>query len=398
MNSIWPKKLLSEICIINPSKSEIKNIRKTLDVSFIPMKNVDDEKGIINELEPKKLSEVYSGFTYFKNNDVLFAKITPCMENGKIAIAHNLKNEIGFGSTEFHVLRCGSEVLPEWIYYFLRSEKYRNEAAKNMTGTAGQQRVPKNYLETTEIPLPSISEQKNVISKIHQFKQKLDVIQHLKNKSEIELKELFDSITHQMFSKDIGNFENYELKDVVTFVKKGIEPLNFPNKKFHYVSLEDIESNTGELLNNNLIPGSEIKSTKLIFTKNLVLYGKLRPYLNKVFLSTSDGICTTEIVPMKVDDTKLLPSFLMWYLRSHSFVNYAMANVSGTRMPRLGTTPLEKAKIPIPDFPTQEKIIKKLDNTLDSLKQIKKINQKVIGDLNSLSESILIKSFEGSLT
>ena len=159
-------KRLDEVCTINPSKQEIKDLDDKTQVSFIPMKLVDDKKGEITTMEIRNLGDVKGGYTYFKENDVIFAKITPCMQNGKCAIGLDLKNGIAFGSTEFHVFRVNEDVLPEWIYYFLRQYKLRKHAEKNMTGTAGQKRVPKEFLAAYKIPIPPKSIQKDMIKKI----------------------------------------------------------------------------------------------------------------------------------------------------------------------------------------------------------------------------------------
>ncbi len=159
-------KRLDEVCTINPSKQEIKDLDDKTQVSFIPMKLVDDKKGEITMTEIRNLGDVKGGYTYFKENDVIFAKITPCMQNGKCAIGLDLKNGIAFGSTEFHVFRVKEDVLPEWIYYFLRQYKLRKHAEKNMTGTAGQKRVPKEFLASYKIPIPPKSIQKDMIKKI----------------------------------------------------------------------------------------------------------------------------------------------------------------------------------------------------------------------------------------
>ncbi len=108
------------------------------------------------------MKEVERGYTYFANGDVLFAKITPCMENGKCALAYGLQNNTGFGSTEFHVIRAGSTVSSEWIYYFIRQETVRQEAKRHMTGSAGQQRVPASFVAKIEVPLPPLPEQQRI--------------------------------------------------------------------------------------------------------------------------------------------------------------------------------------------------------------------------------------------
>ncbi len=133
-------------------------------VSFVPMQSVGED-GSIDSSEIRMASEVKKGFTYFQDDDVLFAKITPCMENGKGAVAKDLCNHIGFGSTEFHVLRPDKNViLPRWLFYFTHWNSFRKLCERNMTGSAGQKRVPKVFLENYEFNLPTIEEQTYQVS------------------------------------------------------------------------------------------------------------------------------------------------------------------------------------------------------------------------------------------
>jgi len=130
------------------------------------MAAVDADGGIIASPEKRRLSEVRKGFTSFTDGDVLFAKITPCMENGKSAIAAGLNNAYGFGSTEFHVLRPESGILSEWLFYFVRQASFRRRAKANFAGTAGQLRVPTSFLEAHPVPLPPLAEQQRIVAEI----------------------------------------------------------------------------------------------------------------------------------------------------------------------------------------------------------------------------------------
>ncbi len=151
---------LGTICDINPAKP--RNLNPESLCSFVPMEYVDDRSGTITDRATRRVAEVESGYTSFQDGDVLFAKITPCMENGKCAIARNLLGGIGFGSTEFHVLRAKPATIPAWVYYYLRQDSTRREAARHMTGSAGQKRVPSRFLDETIIPLPPLPEQQRI--------------------------------------------------------------------------------------------------------------------------------------------------------------------------------------------------------------------------------------------
>lgn len=149
----WVEKRIDEVAFINP-KLPFERIKDSLDVTFLPMKNVEEVINRINLGETRKYSQVKKGYTSMIDGDVIFAKITPCMENGKIAVVHSLKNGIAFGSTEFHVIRCKKQIQNKYLFYFLVQERFRQDAERNMTGAVGQRRVPKKYLEDSVIPFP----------------------------------------------------------------------------------------------------------------------------------------------------------------------------------------------------------------------------------------------------
>lgn len=196
-NKGWKMVQLSDCCHVNPKKSEIDYFTDDLEVSFISMADVS-VNGEIDTSDIRKYKDVKKGFTYFYENDVLFAKITPCMENGKGAIARGLKNNIGFGSTEFHVLRPKEGISnSEWLYHLTILPIFRKTAEKNMKGSAGQKRVPASFFDKFLVPLPPIELQNkfaDIIKPINE--QKL-----LVRKAIEETQLLFDSLMNQYFSE-----------------------------------------------------------------------------------------------------------------------------------------------------------------------------------------------------
>jgi type I restriction enzyme M protein len=162
----WEMVPIENLCEINPKKSEIK-LDNNLNVSFIPMEDVKENTLVTIPSKVKKLKEVTSSYTYFKTNDILLAKVTPCFENGKCTIVKDLVNDIGFGSSEFIVLRTHKLVRKEWIYCFIISNKFKNLGIQNFTGTSGLRRLPKDFVAKYQIPLPSIDTQDEYIKKIY---------------------------------------------------------------------------------------------------------------------------------------------------------------------------------------------------------------------------------------
>lgn len=158
----WGNPTLDEVCEINPRDPGPED--HTGLVSFVPMAAVSDTEGAILEHGARPFQDVAKGYTRFREDDVIFAKITPCMENGKIAVAGRLHGGLACGSTEFHVLRCRSSVIPKYLWYFLRQKSFREEAERHMSGAVGQRRVPAQYLRGVRLPLPDKHGQERIIA------------------------------------------------------------------------------------------------------------------------------------------------------------------------------------------------------------------------------------------
>lgn len=173
----WSTCLLPEIAQLNPNKPSNNLDPNNLEVSFIPMKNVEEITGNINLSETGNYRKIRKAHSCFQDNDIIFAKITPCMENGKIAIATGLKNEIGIGSTEFHVIRLHPSLSPKFYFFYFIQNSFRNHAQQRMTGTAGQVRLPLSYLKNILIPFPPLNEQKRIVSKIEKVFARIDTIE-----------------------------------------------------------------------------------------------------------------------------------------------------------------------------------------------------------------------------
>ena len=169
----WTVAPLGHLCLINP-RSFVEAVGDDDEVSFVPMAAVEAATGNLDSSMSRPYKEVSKGYTRFSEGDVLFAKITPCMENGKIAAAKGLKNRAGCGSTEFHVMRPIEGLNDSLLLFFLLQEAIRKEAQGNMTGSAGQLRVPAAFLEETSFPLPPLPEQHRIVAEIEKQLTRLD--------------------------------------------------------------------------------------------------------------------------------------------------------------------------------------------------------------------------------
>lgn len=196
----WKTETLQDVCIINPRKQKL-NYSDNMEITFVPMESVNAKKAVIDNPKIKSFGETKKGYTYFEENDVLFAKITPCMQNKKSAIARNLKNEFGFGTTEWHVIRCKEKILPEWILQFIRQREFIENAKVHFTGAVGQQRVPKTFLEKYQISYPSLDVQKKLIGRLSEkLKINYKIIESIKTKINA-INQLHSSILNEVFGQ-----------------------------------------------------------------------------------------------------------------------------------------------------------------------------------------------------
>ena len=170
----WEVKKLKYVSKINPGKDNSRYNKNSKElVTFLPMEQVSED-GIISNKIKKTISELWEGFTYFARNDVILAKITPCFENGKGAFLDKLETEIGFGTTEFHVLRANKNINPEFLHFLLKSSAFMTLGEKNMAGAGGQKRVPTSFVANYSFGLPPLLEQSDIADYIKTQISKID--------------------------------------------------------------------------------------------------------------------------------------------------------------------------------------------------------------------------------
>jgi type I restriction enzyme S subunit len=193
----WEVDKLNEIAAVNPRNLLPDSWNDEKEVGFIQMENIDEETGEIRQIEIKKLSQVRSGKTRFKEKDVLFAKITPCVENKKVALVRDMPSEIGFGSTEFHVIRAKDDItVQKFLLYLARMDYVREQAILSMTGTSGRKRVPVSFLKNFDVPLPSLDLQQEfaeIVSKLEDKRKQME-------EAEEKLEMLYQILLKQAFT------------------------------------------------------------------------------------------------------------------------------------------------------------------------------------------------------
>jgi type I restriction enzyme M protein len=190
----WIYKEIGEVVKINPPKSEVSSLSEKTKVTFLPMEDLNENDMYFEPKKSKKISEVYKGYTYFKDEDVLLAKVTPCFENGKAGIARNLLSSVGFGSSEYIVLRPGEEVLSEWVYMNVITKKFRKEGVESFTGTSGLRRVPKSFVTGYKIPIPDIEEQKEIVNNVNKQYELISMNKTLIKEHESKINSLINKL------------------------------------------------------------------------------------------------------------------------------------------------------------------------------------------------------------
>lgn len=199
----WQWVRLGDVCEINPSRPSDLQRSADAPTTFVPMEAVSEELGAIVAPQVRPYQQVMRGYTYFGEGDVIFAKITPCMENGKAAVARGLTDGIAFGSTEFHVLRPGPDVSPEFAWYFVRQPSFRLEARRYFVGAVGQQRVPPEFLENAMLPLPPLPEQRAIATRLE---ARMAEVQRMRQAAERQL-EAINALPGALLREVFGGFE-----------------------------------------------------------------------------------------------------------------------------------------------------------------------------------------------
>jgi len=308
----WQWVRMKDVVQLNPRRPADLQRADDAPTSFVPMEAVDEVTGAIAKRITRPFGEIKQGYTYFAEGDVLFAKITPCMQNGKHAIARELTDGIGLGTTEFHVLRPGPTVIAEWIHYFVRQPGLLLEATEHFTGAVGQQRLPADYLANLSLPLPPLDEQRRIATILN---QQMAAVERARRAAEDQKKAaqcLPMSFLRGVFSKPTDKRPRIaKLGDVLRLRKEVVHPRDNPHGPAAFVGLEHIESGTGRRLGSDDVEMSELTGRKPRFYKGDLVYGYLRPYLNKVWIAEFDGLCSVDQYVYEVNPDAAYR--LMWH-------------------------------------------------------------------------------------
>jgi type I restriction enzyme, S subunit len=440
----WSWTKIGEIAEVNPSMN-YSSIDPNIEVSFVPMSAVDENSGTIMSPEIMSLEQARKGHTKFKEKDVIFARITPCMENGKIAIARNLKNGLGFGSTEFHVFRPRDKVLPEFIFYFLRQKSFRDFAASRMSSTVGQLRVPRHIIEDAYFPLAPADEQRRILNRINELFDLCKVAKEPINKIERNLKPFRMSVLKyafegkltdkwrkdhktiqpaavllQHFSRQMSGYpESFDESDlfilpdgwtwtdidhIETFIGSGITPRG---GKSVYVSngipfirsqniypdglhLEGIVYVTEEL--HKKMSRTHVQSGDVLLNITGASIGR-STFIPDNFgpANVNQHVCIIRTGPW------INHKYLSYWLNSPFSQNIIFTTNAGVTRQGLNYSQIRSIPIPLPPLEEQKRILNKIVELFAFLHQIEKSVEELERRFNKIDESVLTNAFCGEL-
>ncbi len=399
----WQTKKLGEVFNFRPSKKEARDRLKNTDlVSFIPMEDLGILTKSIFVTKERRLEEVIGGYTYFSNEDVLLAKITPCFENGKLGIARGLRNNVGFGSTEYIVFRTTGEIIPDYLFYFLSQEVIRTEGAKVMSGAVGHKRVPIDFIQNYLISFPSeISEQKRIVKKLDEVFEKLTKAKALAEKNLQNSKELFESYLQSVFANPGRDWETCRLNDYVKFIDyRGRTPKKVPSGlrliTAKNIKMGFIQRNPEEFINPKDYEGW---MTRGIPVKGDVLFTTEAPLAMVAQLDTDEKVAFAQrTIIFQADNKKINSTFLKYLLMSAPIQKKIHEKGTGATVKGIKASLLKKIEIYFPQSIAKQKaIVKKLDTLSVETKTLEKIYKQKLADLEELKKAVLQKAFSGKL-
>ena len=396
----WKTVKLKDICEIQPHKKKVKDIiTNDSQVSFMGMNLLGINQVYAKPKEVKTLSAVYSAYTYFSENDVLLAKITPCFENGKLGIAQGLKNGIGFGSSEFIVFRCKEDLLPKYLYYFLNQKSFREKGKNNMSGAVGHKRVDKNFIENTSIFLPPIFEQQRIIAKIDAIFTKIDKLILISKQKKTELEKYYlSAVDNELFSDTSTNIVS--LKEVASVkggkrIPRGKKLINTPTK-FPYIRVTDFN-------NKGSVDEDSVKYISKDIQKKISRY---TISTKDVYVSIAGTIGKTGVIPDSLNnanltenaakivlDEKCLRDYFYQFTTSKSFAEQALQQTHTAAQPKLALKRLSEVKFPLPSIAIQKIKIDKIKTIQEYKNSFINITQKKIEYYKNLKFRFLFEKF-----
>lgn len=405
----WPTATLAEVATLNPTRPrQLLKLDDSHEATFVPMPAVNQYTGQIDGAQTRPFGEVKKGFTYFAEGDVIFAKITPCMQNGKSAIASGLVNSLGFGSTEFHVIRPNVDLLlSEWIWHFVRQTSFRNEGTRHFRGAVGQQRVPIEYLAKANIPLPPVSEQRRIVARIKECMERVEEMDGLRQDTLQEANAVLPSVLNEVFASQASLAPLLSIGEIAIETRYGTsqkchtEPtglpiLRIPNvargavnfDDMKYCNLNDADAKRVRLSTGDLLFVRTNGSRDLVGRCAVFDGGEQEPAYG----------FASYLIRVRVDQTKVLPRYLAYFLNStkgRSEIDSRRRTSAGQF--NINSENLRSISFPVPTIAVQERLLEQMEQREAQANQLVSELKAARAECQGLRETILRKAFAGEL-
>lgn len=396
---------LGDVAQINPRFDKSSLADDTL-VSFVPMAAVGAADGKIDTSTVRPFAEVKKGsYTPFREGDVLFAKVTPCMENGKMAVARDLKNGVGFGSSEFHVLRPSQELDAKYLYYFVSSQSFRKEAAGQMTGAVGLRRVPAAFLADAQLPLVPLEEQRNIVAAIEKQFSRLDEavanLQRVKANLKRYKASVLKAAVEGRLVETTGGWRESTLGAEGAIIggltknqKRNELPLKLP-----YLRVANVYANELRLDDIEYIGVAEKELEKLLVRKGdlLVVEGNGSPdQIGRVALwngSIPNCVHQNHLIKVRFGDDVLPEWALVWMLSPVGRHEIEQVSASTSGLHTLSVGKVSRLPIGIPSIEDQLRIVTEVDRQFSILFGVETEVNTNLQRAQALRQSVLAKSF-----
>ena len=394
---------LADCCVIKPPKAEARAVLKPDDlVSFVPMDSLGINKKVLKLEKTRALADVSGSYTYFAENDVLLAKITPCFENGKLGIATGLTNGIGFGSSEFIVFRPNEHLNSEYLYYFLNQPSFRDAGQAVMTGAVGHKRVPKDFIQATQIPLPPIPEQQRIVAILDQAFADIEKARANAEKNLKNARELFDSYLNQVFSQRGEGWVESELFEHTKFIDYRGKTPNKTGEGLRLITAKNVRMGYLKKMPEEFVSPDSYDEwmTRGVPEKGDILFTTEAPLANVAQLDTSEKVVFAQrIITMQPNRSVLDDVFLKYLLMSQPVQERILKKGTGATVTGIKASLLKKILIQFPSTLSEQR---RHADTLDILghkvNRLKSTCEAKLNSLDELKKSLLQKAFSGELT
>lgn len=391
---------LAEVCEINPRKAI--NLPAESEISFIPMEAVS----VCGEIDTSRSIPVekVKNYTVFCEGDILFAKITPCMENGKGAIAVGLKNGWGAGSTEFIVLRPNvGIVLPQWIYLFLSQKSFRLNCQQNMTGSAGQKRVPAKYLAKCKIPVPPITEQEQILSRSEELFSQLDKGVETLQKTKQQLAVYRQAVISSAFPKvDQTEWKRLdEIAEIIGGITKGRNLEGKETIELPYLRVANVQNGYLDLSEIKTIVLKKTEKEKYLLEYGDVLYteGGDRDKLGRGTIwknEIEECVHQNHVFKARLDKTQTLPEYVAYWSMSTFARNYFYEKgKQSVNLASINKSVLSALTLPVPSLVEQGQVVTDIKERLSVCESIENTIDLALQQADAMRQSVLKQAFEG---